>query len=80
MGELGDNRALQDDSLRSLAHELRTPLSVIRLWGRVLRAGNLSAADQERAIDAILVSVDNLGDLIDGLIGHARDAAATDER
>src|SRR5262249_2277174 len=43
----------KDEFLAVLSHELRTPLTPILSWSFLLREGQLSAAEQERALRAI---------------------------
>jgi len=44
---------IKDEFLATLSHELRTPLNAVLGYTRMLRAGNLGADRQERAVDVI---------------------------
>jgi PAS domain S-box-containing protein len=44
---------LRDEFLAVVGHELRTPLSAILIWVKMLRAGAVKAADQVEALSAI---------------------------
>jgi len=48
-----DANRVKDEFLATLSHELRTPLNAVLGYTRMLRAGNLGADKQERAIDVI---------------------------
>ncbi len=44
---------LKDEFLATLSHELRTPLTSILGWANLLKAGDLSAEESERALSSI---------------------------
>ena len=50
----------KDEFLATLAHELRTPLSVILGWVQMVRSGQLDRAASDRAIDVIERSTHHL--------------------
>jgi len=59
----------KDEFLAMLSHELHTPLSVILLWAKLLRAGRLDQPTASRALDIIeqncLVQSQMIVDLLD---------------
>lgn len=57
-----------DERLATLAHDLRTPLGSIKLWGELLRSGKLTASDVPRAIEAILAAAAEQEQLIEQLL------------
>jgi PAS domain S-box-containing protein len=57
-----------DEFLAMASHELRSPLTPILGWTRLLRAGGLSAERQGRALEAIERSSRSLSQLIDDLL------------
>jgi PAS domain S-box-containing protein len=48
-----DANRMKDEFLATVSHELRTPLSAIVGWAQVLREGNMSASDVQRALGSI---------------------------
>ncbi|MGE5357713.1 MAG: CHASE domain-containing protein [Bacteroidales bacterium] len=65
------NRA-KDDFLATLSHELRTPLNAILGWAAMLRAGRLTAEQQERGLDVIARNARTQAQLIDDLLDVSR--------
>ncbi len=65
------NRA-RDEFFANLSHELRAPLSAVRLWLGLLRTGNLSAEKAARAIELIEGKAALQARLIDDLLDVSR--------
>ena len=65
------NRA-KDEFLALVSHELRTPLNAVFGWGRMLRAGQVSADKSQRALDAIVRNAHAQLQLIDDLLDVSR--------
>jgi PAS domain S-box-containing protein len=65
------NRA-KDEFLAVLSHELRTPLNAVYGWARMLRAGELRKAAEERALEAIERNANAQVQLIDDLLDVSR--------
>ncbi|MDP3542797.1 MAG: PAS domain-containing sensor histidine kinase [Elusimicrobiota bacterium] len=63
----------KDEFLSVISHELRTPLSSAAGWAALLREGELTAAETEKALEVVCR---NLADL-KRLIGELRDASST---
>jgi PAS domain S-box-containing protein len=59
---------LRDEFLAVVGHELRTPLSAILIWGKLLRAGAVSAAVQAQAFSVIEQSALAQRKVIDDLL------------
>src|SRR5919201_472444 len=49
--ELRETNRLKDRFIAMLSHELRSPLSAIRMWASLLRGGTLDAERTQRAIE-----------------------------
>jgi signal transduction histidine kinase len=62
----------KDEFLSVISHELRTPLSSAAGWAAMMREGELSAAETEKALEVVCR---NLGDM-KRLIGELRDASS----
>lgn len=60
------------DFVANASHELRTPLTAVQGFAETLDRGGLAAADQERALGAILRNVKRMEDLIDDLMALSR--------
>jgi CheY-like chemotaxis protein len=60
-----------DERFATLAHDLRTPLGSVKLWGELLRSGKIAATDVPGAIDAILAAAAELEQLIEQLLGSS---------
>ncbi len=61
-------KAQQRDFANMMTHELRLPLSGIRLLAQTLRQGSLEPSDTERFADGILSECGRLGLLVDQLL------------
>src|SRR5450432_3059915 len=80
--ELANERALRaraeeanrvkDEFLATLSHELRTPLNAITGWAHILQTGNLTPAEQTRAVDTILRNAKLQASLIEDLLDVSR--------
>ena len=51
--QLRNAMTLRDEFLAVVGHELRTPLSAILIWAKMLRAGAVKTADQPQALSVI---------------------------
>jgi PAS domain S-box-containing protein len=65
------NRA-KDEFLAVLSHELRTPMSAVYGWARMLQMGQIDAATRPRALDAIVRNAHVQLQLIDDLLDVSR--------
>ncbi|MCU1278010.1 MAG: Chemotaxis protein methyltransferase CheR [bacterium] len=63
-----------DETLATVAHELRAPLNAIAGWAKLLEEGSLSPEQTRRAIATILRSAAAQGRLIEDLIDTTRSA------
>jgi signal transduction histidine kinase len=63
---------LKDEFLTSVTHELRTPVSAMLLWAKLLAGGRLSEAQVQSAVDAIASSAEAQSRLIEDLLDSAR--------
>lgn len=63
---------LKDEFLATVGHELRTPLSAILGWGRMLQNGQLNAVKTSRAIDAIVRNAVAQNQIVDDLLDVSR--------
>jgi PAS domain S-box-containing protein len=63
---------LKDEFLATVGHELRTPLSAILGWGRMLQNGQLNAVKTTRAIDAIVRNAVAQNQIVDDLLDVSR--------
>jgi len=68
------NRA-KDNFLAIVSHELRSPLTAILGWCRMLRSGRLPPADGDRALDTIERSTRLQAKLVEDLLDVSRAAA-----
>lgn len=65
------NRA-KDDFLTTLSHELRTPMTAILGWSRLVQMGGMSSDEVRSAIEAIARSARAQAQLIDDLLDVSR--------
>jgi PAS domain S-box-containing protein len=65
------NRA-KDDFLAMLSHEMRTPMTSILGWSRILHDGGVDAETQKTALDAILRSAQAQASLIEDVLDMSR--------
>jgi PAS domain S-box-containing protein len=72
---LNDLAVLKADFTAMVAHELDTPLAVIRGYAEMLTAGELESADQSRALDKIQAEAD----VLSGLVADVRAAATVEQ-
>ncbi len=78
--ELAAQKAMEDASRRkdqflaTLSHELRTPMTAVLGWARMLKLG-LSEADARQAVEAIEKSAEIQAQLIDDVLDVSRVAA-----
>jgi PAS domain S-box-containing protein len=63
---------LKDEFLATVGHELRTPLSAILGWARMLQNGKLDAAKAERAIEIIVRNAMAQNQIVDDLLDVSR--------
>jgi PAS domain S-box-containing protein len=63
---------LKDEFLATVGHELRTPLSAILGWSRMLQGGSMNPAKTTRAIDAIVRNAAAQSQIIDDLLDVSR--------
>lgn len=63
---------LKDEFLTTVAHEIRTPLSAVLGWVRILQSKQLPPEGAERAIAAIGRSVTALAHMVDDLLDSSR--------
>jgi two-component system nitrogen regulation sensor histidine kinase GlnL len=66
-----DPQAVTDEALSALAHELRTPISVIVGYAELIEKRSTEDATREAA-GLILEAADRLRSAIDGLLRDAR--------
>ena len=67
-----ESSRLKEEFLATISHELRTPLSAVLGWTRMLRLGQLSDADREKALDTIERNARAQAQLIDDLLDVSR--------
>ncbi len=70
--ELREANRLKDEFLATLSHELRSPLSAIRMWASLLRTGKLDEEKAARAVEAIERGVITQAQLIADLLDVSR--------
>jgi CheY-like chemotaxis protein/anti-sigma regulatory factor (Ser/Thr protein kinase) len=70
--ELERANRVKDEFLATLSHELRTPLTSILGWARLLRSGNLSRSEHERALAVVERNAQAQSNLIEDLLDVSR--------
>ena len=63
---------LKDDFLATISHELRNPLNAILGWAHMLRLGNLTQANSERAVETIYRNAKSQAQLVADLLDVSR--------
>ena len=66
--ELSGMETLRTDFIANVSHELKTPLAVIRNYGTMLKAPNLSEAERQEYAAAITEASRRLADLITNIL------------
>ena len=70
--ELEQANRVKDEFLATLSHELRTPLTSILGWARLLRSGNLSKQEHDRALAVVERNAQAQSSLIEDLLDVSR--------
>ena len=63
---------LKDEFLATISHELRNPLNAILGWAHMLRLGNLTPANSERAVETIYRNAKSQSQLVADLLDVSR--------
>ena len=63
---------LKDEFLATISHELRNPLNAILGWAHMMRLGNLTAANNERAVETIYRNAKSQSQLVADLLDVSR--------
>jgi PAS domain S-box-containing protein len=63
---------LKDEFLATISHELRNPLNAILGWAHMMRLGNLSPANAERAVETIYRNAKSQAQLVADLLDVSR--------
>ncbi|HEX3250141.1 MAG TPA: ATP-binding protein [Pyrinomonadaceae bacterium] len=63
---------LKDEFLATISHELRNPLNAIMGWAHMMRLGNLTPANMERAVETIYRNAKSQGQLVADLLDVSR--------
>ncbi len=64
---------LKSDFVANVSHELKTPLSVVRMFGEMLQSGRLESEDKRRHYASVIVTEsERLTGLIENLLDFAR--------
>lgn len=66
--ELSGTETLRTDFISNVSHELKTPLSVIQNYGKMLQASNLTEEERLEYAKAITQSTGKLADLISNIL------------
>jgi PAS domain S-box-containing protein len=63
---------LKDEFLATISHELRNPLNAILGWAHMMRLGNLTPANVERAVETIYRNAKSQAQLVSDLLDVSR--------
>ena len=63
---------LKDEFLATISHELRNPLNAILGWAHMMRVGNLTPANAERAVETIYRNAKSQAQLVADLLDVSR--------
>lgn len=63
---------LKDEFLATISHELRNPLNAILGWAHMMRLGNLTPANVERAVETIYRNAKSQSQLVSDLLDVSR--------
>ena len=63
---------LKDEFLATISHELRNPLNAIMGWAHMMRVGNLTPANVERAVETIYRNAKSQSQLVADLLDVSR--------
>lgn len=63
---------LKDEFLATISHELRNPLNAILGWAHMMRVGNLTPANVERAVETIYRNAKSQAQLVSDLLDVSR--------
>ena len=63
---------LKDEFLATISHELRNPLNAIMGWAHMMRVGNLTPANMERAVETIYRNAKSQAQLVADLLDVSR--------
>lgn len=63
---------LKDEFLATISHELRNPLNAILGWAHMLRVGNLTPPNSERAVETIYRNAKSQAQLVSDLLDVSR--------
>ena len=64
--------ALPQDLMRSLSHDLRTPLSAMAGWLYLIETGKLDDAGMKRALDKLRGNIDDQVKMIEQFVGATK--------
>ncbi|KPN82420.1 Signal transduction histidine kinase [Apilactobacillus kunkeei] len=66
--ELGSTKTLKNDFLGNVSHEFKAPLAVIKSYSNALKTGSLTQEEQQKSLDIISESADNLSTLVTDIL------------